>query len=129
MIVVFLCMHGLFSIYGFSAFPDEFGYWAPAAAFLGYDWSNITALGSYYSYGYSLILFPILFFFHDSVIAYRVAIVVNMLLQCISIPMMHKILTFLFPSIKKETRQIVAAVSVLYPAWVYYTQMTMVEGL
>ena len=129
MIVVFLCMHGLFSIYGFSAFPDEFGYWAPAAAFLGYDWSNVTSLGSYYSYGYSLVLFPILFFFRNSVIAYRFAIVVNMLLQCISIPMMHKILTFLFPSIKKEGRQIVAAISVLYPAWVYYTQMTMVEGL
>ena len=129
MIVVFLCMHGLFSIYGFSAFPDEFGYWAPAAAFLGYDWSNITSLGSYYSYGYSLILFPILFFFHNSVNAYRFAILVNMVLQCISIPMMYRIVTFLFPNIKKEVSRIVAVISVLYPAWVYYTQMTMVEGV
>ena len=128
-IVVFLCMHGLFSIYCFSAFPDEFGYWAPAAAFLGYDWSNITSLGSYYSYGYSLILFPILFFFHNSVNAYRFAIVVNMVLQCISIPMIYRIVTFLFPNTKKEIRQIVAVISILYPAWVYYTQMTMVEGI
>lgn len=75
MIVVFLCMHGLFSIYGFSAFPDEFGYWAPAASVLGYDWSNVTSLGSYYSYGYSLILVPILFLFHNSVSADRKSVV------------------------------------------------------
>lgn len=129
MIVVFLCMHGLFSIYGFSTFPDEFGYWAPAASVLGYDWSNVTALGSYYSYGYSLILFPILFFFHNSVSAYRFAILVNMILQSASIPIMYRIVTFLFPNIKKDICRIVAVVSVLYPSWVYYTQLTMVEGL
>ena len=129
MIVVFLCMHGLFSIYGFSAFPDEFGYWAPAASVLGYDWSNVTSLGSYYSYGYSLILVPILFLFHNSVSAYRFAILVNMLLQCASLPIMYRIVTFLFPNIKKDISRIVAVISILYPSWVYYTQMTMVEGL
>ena len=54
-------MYGIFAIIGFSAFPDEFGYWSVAAAILGYDWSSITGLGPYYSYGYSVLLTPILF--------------------------------------------------------------------
>ena len=36
-----------------SLFPDEFGYWAPAAEMLGWDWSESVSLGSYYSFGYS----------------------------------------------------------------------------
>ena len=36
-IAISFCMYGITGVYGFSAFPDEFGYWAPAAALLGYD--------------------------------------------------------------------------------------------
>ena len=58
-------------IYGFSIYPDEFGYWASAAQMLGWDWTDTVALGSYYSYGYSLLLAPILWIFRDSVAAYE----------------------------------------------------------
>ncbi len=64
-----LCQYGLQRIFGFSLFPDEFGYWAPAAKMLGWDWSETTSLGSYYSFGYSLILAPILYFVKDSIMA------------------------------------------------------------
>lgn len=62
--VILLCFYGfgIGSIYGFSIFPDEFAYWAYAAGMSGYDWSDITSLGSYYSYGYSLVLFPVFLF-------------------------------------------------------------------
>ena len=50
-IIAIACfLYGIFGVFGFSAYPDEFGYWAPAAAIFGYDWSEITSLGSYYSY-------------------------------------------------------------------------------
>ena len=83
-IAVAICMYGILGIFGFSAFPDEFGYWSPAAAILGYDWSEITGLGSYYSYGYSALLVPILLLFHNAITTYRAAIVLNLVLQCLS---------------------------------------------
>ena len=61
-IAFLVCFYGycISRAYGFIFFPDEFGYWAHAAKAAGYDWSEMVSLGSYYSYGYSLILFPIL---------------------------------------------------------------------
>ena len=49
-------MYCLMGVFGFVAFPDEFGYWAVAGAILGYDWSEVTSIGSYYSYGYGALL-------------------------------------------------------------------------
>ena len=128
-LVVSLCMYGIMGVFGFSAFPDEFGYWTPAAAMLGYDWSSITSLGSYYSYGYSAVLVIILALFKDPIVTYRAAVIVNLLLQCIAIPMLYRILTGLFPSEHKNTKAVIAIASILYPAWVFYTQTTMAEGL
>ncbi|MBR4667562.1 MAG: hypothetical protein IKO76_02255 [Butyrivibrio sp.] len=128
-LVMALCMYGIMGVFGFSAFPDEFGYWTPAAAMLGYDWSSITSLGSYYSYGYSAVLVFILAIFKDPIVTYRAAVIVNLLLQCIAVPMFYRIITTLFPSEHKNTRAVIALVSVLYPAWAFYTQTTMAEAL
>ena len=129
LIAMAIFMYGIMGIYGFSAYPDEFGYWAPAAAMLGKDWSNITSIGSYYSYGYSVILLPVLFVFHDSIVAYRVAIVLNLFFQCVSIVIIYKILVKLFPYQNRKCLSIAGGIAVLYPAWIFYTQTTMVEGL
>lgn len=40
--------YSIHKIFGMVYFPDEFGYWASAAKWNGYDWSSLTALGSYY---------------------------------------------------------------------------------
>ncbi len=83
-------------LYGFSVYPDEFGYWASAAQWIGYDWSDVASLGYYYSFGYSLLLAPILMLFHDSIKAYRAAVFVNMILQCISVGMLWGIFNRIF---------------------------------
>lgn len=123
----------IYRIYGFSLYPDEFGYWASAAEMLGYDWSDVAALGSYYSYGYGVILAPILRAFDDFVTAYRVAIAVNMLLQCGTIGMLWGILRRLYQEESSEERkmQLVLAVAIagFYPPFSLYTQMTMTETL
>ena len=57
----------IFSIYRIrelvlpSILNDEFGYWANAAHIFGYDWSGVVSMSPYYSYGYSLFLFPFFF--------------------------------------------------------------------
>ena len=75
---------GLPKQYAVRFLPDEFGYWSYAAKALGYDWSHLVSLKGYYSFGYSLILLPIMFFFQDAVLAYRMAIVVNAILLAAS---------------------------------------------
>lgn len=123
----------IYKICGFSIYPDEFGYWASAAEVLGYDWSDTTALGSYYSYGYSLILTPILYLFHDCVTAYHTAIAVNMLLQCSTVVMLWKIFKKLNPTEdckeKKIQNVLAIGIAVFYPPWLFYIQMTMTEAL
>lgn len=124
-----ICMYGIISIFGFSAYPDEFGYWSPAAAILGYDWSEITGLGSYYSYGYSALLVPILFIFHNAITAYRAAIILNLLMQCLAMVLMVYIMRELFPGEDRNTMAIIAVIAALYPAWMFYTQTTMAEAV
>ena len=127
--LVCLCMYGIQGIFGFSLFPDEFGYWASAAGFLGYDFSEVCSISSYYSFGYSLILIPILKLFSDSIIAYRAAVIVNLLLQVTSFYILCRIAKKLFSDTDELLRIILAGMAVLYPPWVFYTQMTMTEGL
>lgn len=141
--------YGLHRIYGFSVYPDEFGYWASAAQWVGYDWSGTASLGYYYSFGYSLILAPILYFCHGGVPAYRVAVTVNMFLQCASIGLMWGIIKRLYGlsgtdeenafatnvnadtdiNIQKMRAVFAVGVAIFYPAWTFYMQMTLAEAL
>ncbi len=127
-IAVSLCMYGIIGIFGFSAFPDEFGYWSVAAAILGYDWSQITGLGPYYSYGYGILLAPVLFLFHDPIITYRMAVILNLIFQIAAFPLLYQILKELFSDVKKNALMIATSVAALYPAWCFYTQTTMTEA-
>lgn len=110
-------------------YPDEFGYWASAAKWLGYDWSQLASRGSYYSYGYSLILTPILWMFENGVMAYRAAVAVNIVLMCISLWLMFDVLKKLFPKQDQQTVIFACGIGVFYPAWIFYMQMTLTEAL
>lgn len=126
-----LCMwgYGIYHIYGFSIYPDEFGYWSVAAGKLGYDWSQVVSLGYYYSYGYSVILTPILWIFKDSVTAYRAAVTINVLLLAVSVFPCMGILKKIAPDLDENKRFFAIGMAVSYPVWIMHTQMTMVEAL
>lgn len=127
----------LFSIYAygikkvccFTLFPDEFGYWASAANMAGYDWSGMTALGYYYSFGYGFVLFPILKLFPDGIAAYRAAIGLNMILMGISFWLIQEIIKELFPKTDEVERAFLGGIAIFYPSWIFYMQMTMTEAL
>lgn len=110
--------HGISKSYGFYFPADEFGYWSYAAGLAGYDWSDIASLGSYYSYGYSLILLPVFLIFRDGVIAYRAAMVVNIVLLAVC-----------FFILQKMGRTFYAAAAVFYPTWLFYAGTTFAEIL
>jgi len=116
-------------IYGFAILPDEFGYWSYAAAAAGYDWSEIVSLNSYYSYGYSIILFPVFVLFRDGLTAYRAAIVVNFMMLAGIGFMLRYLAVRLFPDRKGQLSTVLAAVITLYPPLLLYTRTTMAETM
>ena len=121
--------YGLKHLYGFSMYPDEFGYWASAAANIGYDWSQVASLGSYYAFGYSLILTPILFIFKGGVVAYRVAVIVNALMQILSLFLLRGIVKTIYPKMPKIDAIYSIGISVFYPVWSFFVQITLTEAL
>ena len=129
--VFLICYYGytISRAYGFTFFPDEFGYWSYAARVAGYDWSDITALGSFYSYGYSLILFPIFILFHNAVTAYRVAVTLNFLFLGAAYWLLVHIQNNLNIHARTEKKELFAAIAVLYPTWLFYARSTMVENV
>lgn len=129
LIIFSVFQYGIQKIYGFTLYPDEFGYWASAANAVGYDWSETASMGSYYSYGYSLILIPILKLFSGGVRAYRAALAVNMVLMCAGVLLLWKISLKVFPQMEKTKREFACGVGALYPAWIFYMQTTMSEAL
>lgn len=120
---------GIGKICGFTMVPDEFGYWASAAKNAGYDWSEVASLGSYYSFGYSFLLTPILWLFRDGVMAYRAAVTVNMILMCVGMFLLCGITRRLFPETDRTKQIFVGGIAVFYPAWIFNMQMTMAEAL
>ncbi len=130
LLVIFsIFQYGIYKICGFALYPDEFGYWASAANAVGYNWSEVASMGSYYSFGYSLILMPILKLFTNGVSAYRAAVGVNMLLMCAGVFLLQKIGRKLFPDLDDLKSVFISGIAVLYPSWIFYMQMTMAEAL
>lgn len=96
LIIICIFQYGIHKICGFTIYPDEFGYWASAAKAVGYDWTEVASLGSYYSFGYSVLLIPLLKLFRNGVTVYRAAVAVNMILMCLSVPVIYQIIGRLF---------------------------------
>ena len=128
-LIVCIFMYSINMICGFSLVPDEFGYWSHAASILGIDWREVTSLGSYYSFGYSLILMPILAIFKDGVLAYRVAIFINFLLVVLGGIILRQLVLNIFEGADKKQVTYVCGIAMLYPAWIFYAHMTMTEAL
>ena len=121
--------YGVERIFVFFLYPDEFGYWSSAAALLGWDWKEVASLGSYYSFGYSLFLLPILKLIGNAPGTYRGAVVLNVIFMYLSFFLVMKISEKLRPKINKKVHILFAAVVVLYPAWVFHIHFTATEGL
>lgn len=129
-LVILLCFGILemSGIYGFLIFPDEFAYWAYAADAAGYDWSDITALGSYFSYGYICILFPMFVLCKDAIAAYRAAVSLNFIFLIIA----YFLLTYTMRKMVSDEKipvELFSALTILVPWNLFYAQMTMTEAL
>ncbi|WP_295087148.1 hypothetical protein [Ruminococcus sp.] len=117
-VVVFFINFGMIGdCYSPFAFNDEMGYWMHAAEMAGLDWTGVSDTVWWYSYGYSLLLVPLIKIFHDTVILYRAALVLNLLMDVGCYFMFIYIIRRLFPKIELITASAVAAAGILYTSY------------
>ncbi len=130
LIFLFICVAGysIWSAYGFLIFPDEYTYWAYAGAVGGYDWSDVTSLGAYYSYGYSIILTPIFCLCKNAVTAYRTAVGINFIMLIISFRGLTKLSRRILQE-KEMPVALFAAVAASFSGYLFSAQMTLTETL
>lgn len=107
---------------------DEFGYWANAAKFAGLDWSEVAANNPYYSYGWSILLTPIVMLTHNPAHMYKLAIGLNAILLCGTFVLAYLCAKKLFGgSTKKLTLVFCAFAVTLYSANIFQSQTTQCE--
>lgn len=128
-------------VFLFSLYPDEFGYWAGAAYLDGVDFSDMAYLGSTYSFGYGLILWPIFHLFTEAAAAYRVAVSLNFIFMAFSLYLMYGFVADYCDCLAdghahvKITRYgsvacaLIAACGVFYASWIFYSSTTLAESI
>ncbi len=98
-------------------FNDEAGYWAHASYMAGLDWTGVSPQLAWYSYGYSVLLAPLLKFAPSPTAAYRSAIVLNILMD-IGVYFMYIFISrFIFPKITKVQAGFISAAAALYTSY------------
>lgn len=120
--------YSVYNAQGLLIFPDEYTYWSYAATAAGYDWYSVTSLGSYYSYGYSLILIPVFLLCKNPITAYRTAVGINFVLLLLALLCLVR-----FMRRKQEYGEmptvLFSAVAVFYAGHLFSAQMTLTETL
>lgn len=128
-LICFVLLKNLDQLNGIYIIGDEYGYWAAGAYFAGMDWSEVTTLNSYYSYGYGFLLTLILYVAPDMIWAYKAAIVLNTVMVLSSFFLLIKISEKLFSRIQKKYSILLCGCVVLYSNVVFQAQTTQAEIL
>lgn len=116
-VVAFLNCGIIKECYSPFVFNDEMGYWMHAAEFAGLDWSGVSETVGWYSYGYSLLLAPLIRIFSDAVTLYRAALVLNVVMVVACYFMFVYIIRKLFPKLEVLPASAAAAAGILYTSY------------
>lgn len=124
-----LCCINIRNLDHISVIEDEFGYWSLAASVAGYDWKELIAETSYYSWGYSLWLIPIAMFLPTPELWYKAAVLLNILFLCCSYFLCYSCGKKLFPDKSKILIGLVSMITTIYPGNIVYAQLSWTENL
>ncbi len=106
---------------------DEYGYWASASQFGGYNWNEVIKECMYYSYGYGIILTIIIKFFSNMIIAYKFAIILNYIFLSLSYLILFLISKKILPEINTLFKILICAIVCLYSSNVTQVNYTWPE--
>lgn len=121
-------IYQLMHISGMTMYPDEFGYWANAAEWLGFDWSEVVSLQSYYSFGYSILLWPFLACMRNPMLMYKSAVVLNIIIVYLHAVMLYQVTKELQEK-EKQPHWLFCLMAACYPSLLFYMQFTLTESL
>lgn len=129
MVVFLISIRNISELHGMTMLHDEFGYWANAAFFAGYDWSGIAFISPYYSYGYSILLTPLFWLADTPIVMYRTAIALNGVFYAGAFLLSYWCGKKLYPQAKKWMVMLVCFVVSLYCNNLVQTNMAWAEAL
>lgn len=122
-------MHGIGKLFGPIRFPDEFGYWSHGARLLGYDWNEVSGIHPYYSFGYGMLMAPLLKWCSNPVVLYRIAVSINFIMIVWCYVLLKKILVILFHAPAYPFMTLFSGLAILYSSFMVYAQTTLPEIL
>lgn len=128
-IIFLVSIRHLTEVYQPTLLDDEFSYWSIAAYFDGKNWSEVTSLCKYYSYGYSFILYLIMKIFTNTVYMYRAAIVLNGFFLIAGYFILENIFTYIFKDENRAALSSVAFLMTLIPCNVAFSTVNLTECL
>lgn len=108
---------------------DELGYLANAAFLAGKNWSGVTRISAYYSYGYSLIIAPLFLILKNTELLYKTIILFNICFYIISYYISFKTIKDLFKKVDTKIIAFVCGVVALYGANIYNVNYAWVEPI
>lgn len=117
------CLHMITVLY------DEFGYWATAAMMNELDWKSVVSGVPYYSYGYGLILYPIIKCLKNPLLFYPCAIIVNIVFILASFLLLYYIFKRIFKNINEQMIMLFITCAILYPSVISNSQIAWSEIL
>lgn len=124
-----ICLYPIRDLDFPAVLNDEFGYWANAVSFFGYNWKELIAETPYYSWGYSVWLIPLTAIFKEYYILYKVAIVLNLLFLFVSYFCCYYIGRKIFDNCSKYQIAVVSFLVIIYPSNIVYAQVSWSESL
>lgn len=110
-------------------FADMLGYWGNAAFFAGYDWTEIMGGIPYYSYGYSILLVPLLKIFDQMANAQTAAVLLNGSIVVMTMITLRQILISLFPEVKERIIISIVFLSSIYTSYIVQSNESWTETL
>ena len=125
--LLFLATFKVWDISTIYVMDDEFGYWSNAAAFLGFDWKSTMYRMSFYSFGYSLFIVPIMAIVDDPANMYRIACILNALFLTCSFLVNAKSLERICPDISKSLLYFFVFIASTYSAYMLHSRLAWSE--
>lgn len=108
---------------------DEMGYIGIAAYVAGIDWTGVMKYIPYYSYGYSIILYPLVKIFKQPESLYRSIIVLNAIFITLTVPLSYYFMKKISVNINKYVLMATSVTIVLFSSNVVRAHSAMTEAL
>lgn len=108
-------------------YADEFGYWAHAAHLVGKTWAGVMDGMTWYGFGYSFLLAPVLLLSSKMVVIYKMAVLFNVAM-CVGVyGVAYLIAGRLFVNWDVLQRGTAAFAATSFSSYIFYSYVTMSE--